>query len=73
MHYYKVLYFVLRILDFSDVVLNSTTFSIFSAKIPVVLNCTPRQKRAYAKLPWNHLEHEDRGGSVLKGTNPPGN
>ena len=49
----------LRILDFSDVVLNSTTFSIFSAKIPVVLNCTHRQKRAYAKLPWNHLEHED--------------
>ena len=53
-----------RILDFSDVVLNSTTFSIFSAKIPVVLNCTHRQKRAYAKLPWNHLEHEESSATV---------
>jgi hypothetical protein len=52
-------------LDFSDVVLNSTIFSIFPAKIPVVLNCTYRQKRAYAKLPWNHLEHEDYGKVIL--------
>ena len=61
----------LRILDVSDVVLNSTTFSIFLAKIPVVLNCTYRQKRAYctvqyAKLPWNHLER--RYATVLYGT-----
>ena len=34
-------------------------FPFFRQKLSVVLNCTHRQKRAYAKLPWNHLEHED--------------
>ena len=30
------------------------------------------EKRAYAPLRWNHLEHEERGDAVSKGTNPPG-
>ena len=35
-----------RILDFSDVVLNSTTFSIFRQKLSVVLNCTSRSEKS---------------------------